>query len=379
MTQSTLRKAAHLIRKTSALSACSLAILGLLNASAVERPEFQAGLMTGYSYGQNGFPWPSLLKDPLGNDNRGGFYVSQLRLKGTVAFDSTFSAVAVGNAYFADVQEVYLQKRVDNYIFTFGKFRGAGLKSGSGTDEFERTAVNAPRYANVWGHYKRLLNFRDFGVQAEADYHGGAVKHRLFVHNANRDNVINREPNEEYLQTTQALGVDYALDWRISPYTVWGGHAGALASREWDEFAGNHEGWEAGYWFKTNPVVDASLYHQLDVGRLHLFDEAMILYNRELPNPEDSSATQSWGFSTSARFDHTPRTGYFFRYELFDLSDGYYKDDGRHLITLGGIFHPSPEKYPGLMVTGEYVRVLEEGGENTVGNDLLLCQLQMLF
>lgn len=365
--------------KNSAWSLLSFAIFGVLQAAAIEKPEFQAGLMTGYSYGQNGLPWPSLLEDPLGNQGRGGFYVSQLRLKGTVAFDSTFSAVAVGNLYFADVQEVYLEKRVRNYTFTAGKFRGAGLKSGPGTDEFDRTAVNAPRYANVWGFYKRNLNFRDFGIQAEADYFGGNVRHRLYIHNANRENVINPEPSDQVGPVTQALGLDYALDWRISPFTEWGGHIGALANREWGEFAGRHEGWQVGYWFKTNPLVDASLNHQLDVGRLHLFNEAMLMYNREIPNPVDSAATKTWGVSSLVRFDHSARVASFFRYEFFDWTDGAFADDGRHLFTLGGIFHPSPARYPGLRITGEYVRVLEEGGENLASNDLLLCQLQMLY
>jgi hypothetical protein len=320
-----------------------------------------------------------LIKDPTGNNNRGGFYISQLRLKATVAFDSTFSAVAAGNLLFADLQEVYLQKRVDNYTFTAGKFRGAGLKSGTGMDELERTAINAPRYARYWAYYKRNINFRDFGVQAAADYFGGDLMHRFFIHNANRENVANDEPSFPAGSATQALGFDYALDWRISPFTVWGGHIGALANREWAEFAGKHEGWEVQYWFKSNPIVDASLNHQLDAGRLHIFNEAMLLYNRDLPDPVDSTATKTWGVSTQARFDHTTRVGSFFRYEFFDLSDGAYPDDALHIFTLGGIFYPSPAAYPGLKITGEYVRSLEEGGENLISNDLLYCQLQMVF
>lgn len=364
--------------KNSALLAGSLAILGFLNASAIEKPVFQTGLITGYVYGQDGSPWPSLAKDPLGNKGRGGFYVSQLRLKASIAFDSTFSAAAVGNVYTADVQEVYLEKRVDNYTFTAGKFRGAGLKSGNGTDEFERTAVNAPFYTRIWAYYARTLNFRDFGVQMEADYLGGDLKHRFYIHNANRENVNIDEPSETGA-ITQALGFDYALDWRISPFTAWGGHLGALANQKWDEFTGNHEGWAVNHWFSTNPIVDASLNHQMDIGRLHLFNEAMLLLNREIPNPVDSGETKTWGVSTQLRFDHTARAGSFFRYEFFDYTDGAFANDAKHLITVGGIFHPSPGKYPGLKITGEYVRALEEGAKNTFSNDEMFCQLQMLF
>jgi hypothetical protein len=362
-----------------ALCTSCFAILGILNVSSAQTTHLQAGLMTGYTYGQNGAAWPSLTKDPLGNDNRGGFYVSQLRLKGAVEFDSSFSAVAVGNLYFADIQEAYLQKQWQRYTFRLGKFRGAGLKSGSGTDEFERTSVNAPMYANLWGYYTRTLGFRDFGAQAEADFAGGDVKHRLFIHNTNRQNVINTEPSENAGVATQALGFDYALDWRVSPFTAWGGHVGALANSKWDEFVGTHKGWEVGYWFKSNPLVDGSIYHQMDVNRFHMFNEALLMYNREIPNPADGGATKTWGLSSMVRFDQTPKAGWFFRYEAFDHTDGAFSNDMRNLFTLGSVYRPAPESYPGLRVTTEYVRVLEEDFRNTVSNDLFLCQLQMLY
>ncbi len=344
----------------------------------MEKPEFQTGVKMGYDYGQNGVGWPNLAKDPLGNSGRGGFYVTMLRLKASVAFDSTFSAVALGNLYYSDIQEMYLVKKFENYTFTAGKFRGAGLKSGSGTDEFERTTINAPLYARYWSYYKRLNNFRDFGVQVEGDYFGGDVKHRFYIHNANRENVYVDDPSNGGTPT-QALGLDYALDWRISPFTQWGGHVGALANRELADFVGKHNGWQAGYWFKSNPVVDASLNHQMDVGKFHMFNEAMLLYNREIPNPVDSAATKTWGVSSQIRFDHTERASSFFRYEFFDNTDGAIPDDALHLITLGGIFRPSPRKFPGLKVTGEYVRTLEEGALNTFSNDVLYAQLEMLF
>lgn len=353
--------------------------VGFAEVFAIDKPVIQSGVQMGYTYGQNGAGYPSFGKDPLGNPGRGGFYLSQLRLKASVALDSTFSAVAVGNVYNADFQEVYLEKRVRNYTFTAGKFRGAGLKSASGTDEFERTAINAPRYARLWAYFNRTFNMRDFGIQAEADYFGGDVKHRFFIHNANRENVVNDEPSYPSGPTAQVSGFDYALDWRISPFTVWGGHIGAMADHEWSEFTGKEEGWRVDNWFRTNSLVDASLYHQMDVGRFHMFNEALLMSNRTIPNPVDGGATKTWGVSTLVRFDHTVRLGSFFRYEFFDVTDGAYPNDAVHMFTLGVPYRPSPAAYPGLKVTTEYVRSLEDGAVNSVQNDLFLCQLEMLF
>ncbi|MDB5103120.1 MAG: hypothetical protein JWP91_809 [Fibrobacteres bacterium] len=365
--------------KSSLIIAGSLVILGLAEVSAIDKPVIQSGLQMGYTYGQNGVGYPSFGKDPLGNPGRAGFYVSQLRLKASVAFDSTFSAVALGNLNGADLQEIYLEKRVRNYTFTAGKFRGAGLKSASGSDEFGRIAINAPRYARVWSYFKRTLGIRDFGVQAEADYFGGDVKHRFFIHNANRENVMNDEPSFNSGVAAQVGGFDYALDWRISPFTVWGGHLGAMSDHEWSEFVGKEEGWKVGNWFRTNPIVDASLNHQLDVGRFHMFNEAMLMYNRTIPNPVDSGTSKTWGGSSLVRFEYSERIEPFLRYEFFDLTDGAFPDDAVHPMTLGILFRPSPARYPGLKVTTEYVRSLEDGFIDSVPNDLLLCQLEMVF
>jgi hypothetical protein len=380
MTRSqTLSKGRNLSWKISASTAVTLMILAGTEGFAVGKPEFQGGLQMGYTYGQNGVGFPSFGKDPLGNPGRAGFYLAQLRLKATLPFDSTFRAVALGNAYGADLQEIYLEKKVRNYTFTAGKFRGAGVKSLTGEDDFERATIYAPRYARLWSYYKKLQGSRDFGVQAEVDYFGGDLRHRFFMHNANRQNIINEEPSNNAGPAAQAAGFDYALDWRFSPFTAWGGHVGALADHAWSEFLGTEEGWKVGNWFRTNPIVDGSLYHQMDMGRFHMFNEAQMLLNRELHNPVDSGATRTWGVSTMVRFEHTRRLESLFRYEFQDPTDGAIPNDNLHLITAGLIFRPSPAAFPDMKLTTEYVRTLEDGFQNTVQNDVLFSQLQMLF
>ncbi len=358
-----------------ALGAALLAV----STTAFEKLDFQGGTQMGYTYGQNGRAWPAPLKDALGNENRGGFYLNQLRLNANMVFDSSFSGKAEANLITADIAEIYLQKRWGNYRVRAGKFRGAGLKSVTQADEFERATVNPPRYARVWGGVTRTLNYRDFGIEVERDFLSGALRNRLFLRNANGENVYNDEPSFPVGKATQALGLDYAVDWRISPYTEWGGHVGALGDKAWAEFVGTHEGWQAQYWFKTNPVVDASVNHLMDVGRFHMFNEAMILYNRLVLNPQDSAATKTWGVSSQIRFEHSERWASLFRYEFFDNTDGYIPDDALHMATLGFIFRPAPSAYPGMKLTTEYVRSYEEGLVNSFANDLLYCQFQMWF
>jgi hypothetical protein len=366
--------------KRNALFTGCLAILGLAEGSAFDKIVFHGGTQMGYTYGQNDVGWPSLATNPLSNPGRGGFFVNQLRLESQVDFDSTFMGVAKANLMGSDIQELYLRKTLGNYRLLAGKFRGAGLKSGIGFDEFELTTVNAPLYARTWGAYKRTINFRDFGIQVERDFFSGNLKNRFFFHNANGENIYNREPSNAAGPSTQALGLDYAVDWRSSPFTVWGGHVGALANQSWDEFVGpGREGWEVGYWFKTNPLVDGSLSHQMDLGRFHMFNEALVMLNRTYRNPVDSGATKTWGASSLVRFDLTQRWESYFRYEFFDNTDGFATGDALHLLTFGGSWRPSPSAYKDLKVKAQYVRTYEEGVENTVPNDLLYCQLQMLF
>jgi hypothetical protein len=364
----------HLAAGMAALLAWSAA-----PAAALEAPDLQGVLITGYNLGQNGQGWPQPWKEPLANYNRGGFYLSQARLRASLPFDSTFGAVVQYNLIFADLQEAYLHKSWGTFRLKAGKLRGAGLKSGSGTDETEQTLVIKPRYARLWNEYKRLVNFADFGVQAEKDWMGGRFRHKLFLHNANRENVFNDEPSFPAGTSTQALGVDYAVEYQVSPYTTLGGHAGALADRQWDEFVGSHDFWEVGYWFKSNPVVDASVFHRMDFARFHMMNEALLMSNRLLLHPDDERPMRTWGVSTLARFDHSPRWSPFLSYEFVDQSDGYYPDDALQMFKLGTLFRPSPERHPGLRFTGEYVRALEEGGRNRIGNDILYAQLQAVF
>ena len=345
----------------------------------MEKPIFQGGLQMGYTMGQNGKAWPDPVHDILGNNNRGGFYISQLRVKGTIPFDSTFSGVFVGNVMFLDPQEVYLEKRWDKYRLKAGKIRGAGLKSGSGTDEFERIPINVTSYARYANYYERTFNFRDFGIQLERDGLKGNLQQRLFVHNGTLQNVFNFEPSQNAGPPAQVLGFDYALDWKVFPFTVLGGQIGILADSAWDEFVGHHKGWQAGYWFKSNAIVDASIYHQMDFTRLHILNEALILSNRDLASPVDSTPTQLWGVSSMLRMDHSARWGSFLRYEYIDPSNGYVLEDNLQVFTIGGILHPSPQGYPNLKFTGEYVRTLEEGVRDRIANDLLYVQFQMLF
>src|SRR5688572_29919752 len=74
-----------------------------------DTPVWESGVIMGYTLGQNGQPWPRPWPEPLRNNNRGGFYVSQARLKATLPLDSTFAAVILGNLVSADLQEIYLE------------------------------------------------------------------------------------------------------------------------------------------------------------------------------------------------------------------------------------------------------------------------------
>jgi hypothetical protein len=341
--------------------------------------DWEGGLMMGYSLGQNGAPWPNPLLDPLGNNNRGGFHISQARAKASLAFDSSFSLVAVGNLIFADLQEVYLRKEWGRWIFQAGKFRGAGLKSGSGWDELEVPTVQRPRYARHWAHYERTIGYRDFGIQAERFQLGGDLRHRFFIRNANQENVFNDEPSFTAGAVTQVLGADYAMEWRVSPYSVLGGHVGALANREWDEFIGNHDFWEAQYWLKSNALLAASGFHQMDFPRFHLFSEALLMSNRLLLHPEDGRPTVTWGASTLARFSPWVRWSPYLGYEFTDHTDGYYPDDALHVVKAGTWFLPSPARYPAMRLAGEFARAYEDGVVNSVHNDILYVQYRMTF
>ena len=142
---------------------------------------------------------------------------------------------------------------------------------------------------------------------------------------------------------------------------------------------GSHDGWEAGYWFKSNPEVEGSFYHQMDFTKLHILNEALLSYDRTRLSPIEGTATQFWGISSQLQWDHNLKWGSFYRYEFTDPSDGLGPNDNFQALTVGGIFHPDPKQYPGLKVPAEYVRTLEEGIRNTFHNDVFYTQLQMVF
>ena len=100
----------------------------------LSRENFRGGVKLGYSLGQNGAGWPK--RDPLRNDNRGGFYIEQARLRADIPYDSTLRIVAQFNAIYLDLSDLYVEKRWGKYRWKLGKFPGAGLRTGSGTEEF---------------------------------------------------------------------------------------------------------------------------------------------------------------------------------------------------------------------------------------------------
>jgi len=366
--------------RNTLVTAVLFLFVAALTTSAMEKTLWQSGVIMGYTMGQNGSAWPNPIKDPLSNNNRDGYYISQLRVKATVPFDSTFSAVFVGNVINLDPQETYLQKKWGQYQFRAGKFRGAGIKSGPGTDEFERTVISPPRYTRLEDYYLKTFSYRDFGVEVQRDNLSGNVTQRFFLRNGNRQNIINDEPSwYEGQPAAQASALDYALDWKVSPYTTTGGHIGAAVDHAWDEFVGTHDGWEAGYWFKTNAFVEGSLYHQMDFKKLHLLNEGLLILDRQIRTLPDSTPLQIWGVSSTLRLDHTEKWKSFYRYEYLDPSDGLYGEDNLQMITLGGIFYPSPVQYGNLSITAQYTRTIEEGMRNLVSNDNFFVQLKMLF
>lgn len=341
------------------------------------KPQFSGGLQLGYQYGQNGAVWPGI-KNPLSNQGRGGFYISQLRLNAEMPIDSGFKAVGKVNVAYMELQEAYLEKTWGAWTFTAGRFRGAGLHSAMAYDEFEQALVQEPLYTRSWGAEKRLFRFRDLGLQVERRHAGGLFSHRLFLHNANGQAFIGAEPSGFQGPPTQVLGMDYGWDWKLPDNNRIGGHLGAAADREWDEFVGQHEGWKATYWFKTNPVVDGSLYHEL-AGKSWKWNSEMLLrMNRRVRNA-DSTALQSWGVMTQFEKSHTARYATVWRYEFFDPTDGYVLNDNLHLFTGALRYTPSPTRIPGFYVMAEYVRVLEEKLINNYGNDVFYVKTQVTF
>lgn len=342
-------------------------------------PRFSGGVQMGYHMGMNGIGWPDPLKTPLNNSTRSGFYIAMARLQADMILDTGLTVTAKFNAFYLDMQELYFEKVWRNYTFTAGKFRGAGLRSSSTYDELESKTIEAPYFTRIYSAEHRLFNHRDVGVQVEHNPYAGPFTHRLFVHNSSLNPVRGGEPSWFQGAPLQALGFTYAWDWRLPAGNQVGGHLGAMADREWDEFVGPHDFWKATYWFKTNPMVDASFYHELKTGTWTWNSEMMVRANRRIRNASDSSASQAWGIYTEAHKQHSPRFTSVYRYEFFDPSDGTYADDNLHLLTAGLRWKPSHVRLPNWVVTGQYVLVREQEFENRVSNDIWYLQNQWTF
>lgn len=341
--------------------------------------EIRGGVKLGYSVGQAGVGWPQLWKNPFLNENRGGFYVEQARLRARLPIDSSLRLTTQFNFALWELSEIYFEAQWGRTRWKLGKFDGAGLRTGPATDEFSRTAIWEPRYARIWAAYKRLLNWRDYGIQAERDHFSGRFTHRLFLHNANWQNVINEEPNDFQagIPATQALGMDYGWEWKTTEQSLLGGHLGALADKEWNEFFGHRQFWRANHWMRSNPIVDASVFHEFESGRAWFQSEIVLMSNRTILNP-DSAAMKTWGASLLGRYRLGLSWTPYMRYELFDFTDGVVPNDILHLFTGGVRWSPSRGKRPWFW-TFQFTHILEEDLVNAYGNDVLYAQLQAEF
>jgi hypothetical protein len=152
-----------------------------------------------------------------------------------------------------------------------------------------------------------------------------------------------------------------------------------MANKQWDEFLGAHDFWEATYWFKSNAMVDGSLFHEFEVGHARFQSEALVMSNRNTLHPDDLSPVKTWGVSAMGSYDWTPRLTPYARYEFFDWTDGYNPDDAWHLFTGGLRWRVHPESKAPWYATLQFSRNLEEGFENLISNDVLYAQLQAEF
>lgn len=336
----------------------------------------------GYSLGQNGQSWPGL-KSPFSNRNRGGFYIEEFRLQTSLSLDrdtsgGDYRAVAQFDLYFRELNEAYLQKGFGSWTLRGGLLRGPGLHSAVGIDVFQLPTVRAPSYGYHWRFLKRLQERSDLGVEVrKVSAHGGLVQ-RFFLHNANRQSMNLGVPSQDGGDPTQVLGLDYAVDYRFSPFSVFGGNIGAVADREFKQFFGSEEDWKVQNWLRENAVLDFSGYHEFDAGRLHGLSEAMLLFNRAERNPQ-GEAVKSWGISSFWSFDINRHVTPGLRYEFFDVTDGSRPDDALHLYTLNVNLRPAPSRHPGFRLQTEYHRVYEEGMENLRSNDAFFVQVQQTF
>jgi hypothetical protein len=318
------------------------------------------------------------LTAPLNNENRGGFYISDFRLRSDWNLGHGLTLHAQGNLMTLDFQEAYLEGQKGTWTLRLGKFRGAGLKSMVGFDEYDQPTVTPQYYAGLWAGINRIFGRRDFGLQIEKSHADGQFQHRFFAHNASWQNPAPYTPNYALGAPAQVVGFHYAWDWTVGRGHGLGGHLGGRANQAWDEFIGEHEFWEAAYWFKTNAVVDGSMYHLYEGNGIKLMTEAMLLSNRNARNPVDSTFEITWGgsFLVSKRLNSWWEP--YGRYELTDPTDGRNNNDALHLFTMGTLLRMG-SNFPNWLWKMEAVRIQEEGFVNSYGNDLISLQLQGTF
>ena len=365
--------------KSDFWSLCSLGMPVLLCVTGVfcnKKVTISGFAQTGYSVGQNNFSWPRP-KTILDNNNRGGFYLNQFNLAGKLSFDTTLYGNFEGNMAHPSLVEGFVHKDWNNFGVTLGKFRGAGIKTGSGTHEKDLSSLKRPFYARYWNNTKRLHNFRDYGFQVEYRLFSNRVTPKIFLHNANAQIIDNQIEYVHDAPITQALGIDFQVDINTSPYHSAGFHSGAMANRSWSEFSGGNKFWKADRWFQYNSVVDFSFNNHIHTGKFNLLNEVMIMKNRDLVNTSNPSPAQTWAVYTLGEYLFAEKYSLYLSYEFFDLTDGFVRNDALHVNTLGFTWSVPFENKRGIKSSVEYIRPYEEGFENITANDIFSLDLQI--
>jgi hypothetical protein len=172
------------------------------------------------------------------------------------------------------------------------------------------------------------------------------------------------------------LGLDYGWEWKTTAHSVIGGHFGAAANQQWEEFLGAHGFWNAPYWFKSNALVDGSLFHEFSAGRAWFQSELMALEDRNTFSP-DSAYVRTWGLSLLGNYRFREKWAPFARYEFF-AADDVDPTHVAHFVTLGARWTPAGDSRRPFWIF-QYVRPLEHGFKNRAANDVFYAQLQAEF